>query len=324
VSSLEPKSDALDKLLERFVSEQVLPNTYASAAHKWFIPLVKRIAKHQRRASKTIVVGINGCQGSGKSTLTKLVSTLLNDYYNIPCIGFSIDDFYLSKQARQTLAKSINPLLATRGAPGTHDIALLETVLTNLTTGKAASIPVFDKSIDDLKPVNEWIKVDQTYKVVILEGWCVGLTSQAQTQLASPVNTLEAIDDINGEWRQYVNDVLSIDYARVFAKIDYLAMLKAPSFEQVYAWRCEQEHKLKAYLSSKEGASTNNTLGQSAQQTDSVPSKKSTGIMTDQEILRFIQFYQRLTQHALTSLPAKCDSIFILDEKRSIKECAYK
>jgi D-glycerate 3-kinase len=118
------------------------------------------------------------------------------------------------------------------------------------------------------------------------------------------VNELEAKEDASGQWRQYVNDVLSVDYKRVFASIDYLVMLQAPSFEHVYAWRCEQEHKLKTSLASH--------------RTDSQLPNET---MSDSEILRFIQFYQRLTQHALSTIPAKCDRLFVLNETRGITQC---
>lgn len=297
----------LQATLARFIHDQVLPTSYLMVAQKWFIPLVERIIKHQSSANRSIIVGINGCQGSGKSTTTSLLSALLNDVFNISCVSFSIDDFYLSKQARLTLSRSIHPMLATRGVPGTHDIALLESVLHSLLENQSVDIPAFDKSLDDLKPINKWIHVPQGCKIIILEGWCVGLTAQGSAQLANPVNSLESLEDASGDWRQYVNDVLSVDYARVFSLIDYLVMLKAPSFEQVYAWRCEQEHKLVR------------TLKQ--QRPDG---ELPTGIMSDDQIARFVQFYQRLTQHALTTMPAKCDSLFILDETRSITQCHYR
>ncbi|MFT6267616.1 MAG: D-glycerate 3-kinase [Alphaproteobacteria bacterium] len=282
----------------------------------WFIPLANKLIQHQNSAGRPIVVGINGCQGSGKSTLSALLITFLNDIFNVPTIGFSIDDFYLSKQSRNSLSKTINPLLATRGVPGTHDISLLETVLKTLVEGKPANIPVFDKSTDDLKPVNEWINITQANKIIILEGWCVGLDSQHPSELTEHVNELEAIEDVSCEWRQYVNDVLSVDYKRVFSSIDYLIMFQAPSFDHVYAWRCEQEHKLIASIKSRSILKAG-----VAQSKPATVDSDISNTMNDQEILRFVQFYQRLTQHALTSMPAKCDSLFILDANRSIEQC---
>ena len=36
----------------------------------------------------------------------------------------SLDDLYLPKAERLRLARDVHPLLATRGVPGTHDVAL--------------------------------------------------------------------------------------------------------------------------------------------------------------------------------------------------------
>jgi D-glycerate 3-kinase len=308
VTPFQDKNIVLKALLERFISEQNLPVDYIDIAHNWFIPLATKLKEHQNSANKAIIVGINGCQGSGKSTLTQLLLLLLNEVLETPSVGFSIDDFYLSKEVRHSLSDSVHPLFATRGVPGTHDIPLLESVLENLVSGKNTIIPVFDKSTDDVKPINQWRHVNEAYQVIILEGWCVGTTSQADQDLNLPLNELEESEDPNGKWRVCVNDALATDYSRVFKSIDYLVMLKAPSFEQVYAWRCEQEHKLKASLEAVKKQGDTDLLS----------------VMSDQEISRFIQFYQRLTQHGLMSMPAKCDSVFSLDEKRTITQVTYK
>ena len=297
----------LPSLLSRFVVEHKLGPNYAETAQDWFIPLANIISQHQISAGKSIIVGINGCQGSGKSTLTSLLVTLLNEVFNQPTIGFSIDDFYFSKQQRIRLSKSVNPLLKTRGVPGTHDINFLEVSLKNLLAGKSTNLPVFDKAIDDLAPLSDWKSTNETYKIIILEGWCVGISNQHQQDLANPVNEFEAIHDTSKDWRQYVNDVLSVDYKRVFSLIDYMIMLKAPSFEQVFKWRCEQEHKLIESLHKDPNKLT-----------------KVSSTMSDEQIFEFVQYYQRLTEHALKTLPSSCDSLFALDSNRGIKSCKHK
>lgn len=304
---LESNSAQLQSILSGFIVQHKLAPSYIKTAQKWFVPLANKISEHQTSAGRPIIVGINGCQGSGKSTLTSFLVKVLNDVFQQNTIGFSIDDFYLSKEQRLRLSKSINPLLKTRGAPGTHDIGFLESSLKHLLLGENVNLPVFDKALDDLAPTSNWIPVNQEQKIIILEGWCVGVDNQHQHELLEPVNDLEALEDEFHEWRQYVNDVLSVDYKRVFALIDYMIMLKAPSFDQVFMWRCEQEHKLIQALQQNK----NQKL-------------ETTNTMSDQEIFRFVQFYQRLTQHALTTLPAKCDSLFILDTTRRIKTCLHK
>lgn len=307
MKDLASNKAAPQALLNHFISQHKLGPSYAETAQEWFTLLAETISKHQISAGRPIIVGINGCQGSGKSTLTAFLVSVLNEVFKQATIGFSIDDFYYSKQQRISLSKSVNPLLKTRGVPGTHDINFLEATLKSLCAGEDTHLPVFEKAIDDLAPLSKWKVITQAHQIIILEGWCVGVDSQNQQELTNPVNDFEAKEDASKEWRQYVNDVLSVDYKRVFSLIDYMVMLKAPSFQQVFKWRCEQEHKLIETL----------------QKSQHTPSQTSSA-MSDEQISNFVQFYQRLTEHALKTLPASCDSVFTLDSSRGVTSCKYQ
>ena len=57
----------------------------------------------------------------------------------------SLDDFYLTRARRHALARTVHPLLATRGVPGTHDLPLLLDVLLRVRSGRPVRLPVFDK-----------------------------------------------------------------------------------------------------------------------------------------------------------------------------------
>ena len=70
-----------------------------------------------------LVVGLTGSQGSGKSTLAARLPPLLAAR-NLRAAVLSLDDLYLPKAERQRLAREVHPLLATRGVPGTHEVAL--------------------------------------------------------------------------------------------------------------------------------------------------------------------------------------------------------
>ena len=74
-------------------------------------------------ASGARVYGVAGLQGSGKSTLAAQVAALAESRGRRVAV-LSIDDFYLDHGARAALARDVHPLLATRGPPGTHDLAL--------------------------------------------------------------------------------------------------------------------------------------------------------------------------------------------------------
>lgn len=299
----------LQAILKAFVLQQSLPEAYIASALKWFAPVAQHIFEHHNSAQRTLIIGLNGCQGSGKSTLTALLCQLLNKHYQKMAIGMSIDDFYLTKSERAHLGKTVHPLLVTRGVPGTHHIDLLVNTLTKLKQNKKVLIPQFDKSIDDVYPRSKWMAIDDPADIIILEGWCVGVGEECDEMLTLPVNILESAHDPCGQWREFVNQQLKEKYHTAFDMLDMKIMLQCPSFETVYQWRCEQEHKLIAKL---------NKSTTSAKQ-----SGRYSGIMSDTEIANFIQYYERLTRHALHTLPAQCDIVMSLDETREVTHCVW-
>lgn len=294
----------IDELLTEFIAAEKLPNSYADTVREWYGPLCKRIANkvqmHRDGAKGLYILGVNGAQGSGKSTLSSLLVKVLNEVYALNSVCMSLDDFYYTKDERQNLAESIHPLFATRGVPGTHDIHFLSQVLDTLNKAETCIIPRFDKAVDDRARIDEWEKIDAKMDVVILEGWCVGAPAQAQSELITPVNAFEKDYDSDGVWRTYANQKLATEYQDIFAKLHAIVMLKAPSFEQIYAWRCEQEHKLR----DKQTEAGNVNVG-----------------MSDEDILHFIQHYERITQHSLQYLPERCDEVFSLDNNRKVSAC---
>lgn len=285
----------LDLDLSQFIQAHQLPDAYADTAKQWFGELVQSIAKHQQKVQQPLVVGINGTQGSGKSTLADFLVYALQHGFNLSAVALSIDDFYLSKADRNQLAKDVHPLLATRGVPGTHETQLaIETIQALKNKQLPVAVPRFNKALDDRAEIPEVI--DQAVDVIIFEGWCVGAQAQSEESLTLPVNALESEEDAEGQWREYVNAALASEYQNLFSLIDIMVMLKAPSFECVYAWRLEQEDKLRA----KTGGGKQ--------------------VMSPEQVARFIQFYQRITEHALNTLPAKANFLFELDQQRQIMQ----
>lgn len=278
-----------------FLKTHKLPSAYAETAQHWFIPLCERVLEHQDGATTPFIVAINGCQGSGKSTLTSFMSAYLSSEHDKSVVSLSIDDFYLSQSERQALAIKIHPLLQTRGVPGTHNVSLALDTIHALNKPGNVALPRFAKSLDNPLPREKWPVVTSPPDIIILEGWCVGLSPQADHALKHSVNSLEANDDPLCTWRRFVNTELGGNYQTLFGLADYTIMLKAPSFGCVYKWRLEQEHKL------AESAGT-----------------EGNKVMSDDEIARFIAHYQRLTEHALEHLPAHCHTVFGLDTNRQI------
>src|SRR5690606_5606704 len=123
----------------------------------------------------------------------------------------SLDDVYLTHDARQHLAATVHPLLQTRGVPGTHDVDLGVDTMTRLIhagAGDRTPLPRFDKAQDTQMPRNQWPVFEGPADVVIFEGWCVGARPQSDEALATPINALERDEDADGRWRGYVNGKL--------------------------------------------------------------------------------------------------------------------
>jgi D-glycerate 3-kinase len=281
--------------INEFLFRNHLSPDYLNTAQSWFNPIIKALKLHHFEAKKTTFVGVNGSQGSGKSTLSDYFATVLKNEYGLSTLVLSLDDFYLTKSQRLSLSKEVHPLFATRGVPGTHDTPLLHSVLQALKEQKSVSIPRFNKAIDDRVDEALWDEVTSA-DIVLVEGWCWGTCPQHQSELAMPLNKLEEESDNQGVWRRHVNTSLENDYLALYDFMDLWIMLQAPSFESVWQWRCEQEHKLIARTGVTEDT------------------------MDDAQISVFIQHYQRLTEHSLCTLAEKCNWVLKLDNERKIIE----
>ena len=286
--------------LQHFLGRHQLPESYLSMAESAFSPLIDEFNTQYQANQKTYIIGINGCQGSGKSTLADYLCTVVAEKYHLATVALSLDDFYLTKAERIELARKIHPLLAQRGVPGTHDVNLAIDTISSLASGNKALITRFDKSMDDRVPEANSETITGHIGLIVIEGWCFGAKPQAPNSLIEPVNHLERLEDPDGVYRDYVNTALATQYPQLFELVDSTAMLRAPSFKTVFEWRLEQEQKLIEKLRT----------------TKTDPASVST--MSDQEIRRFIQNFQRITEHCLEEMPTRVDHLFQLNVARQI------
>lgn len=236
--------------------------------------------------SRPLVVGLCGPQGSGKSTLA---NALVRRFARAATL--SLDDLYKTRAERQAMARDVHPLFATRGVPGTHDVALGEAVLAAIDRGESVTLPRFDKGQDDRTAPADWPAVPEGLDLLVFEGWCVGAVPQPEVALDEPVNALERDEDRDGTWRRHVNLALR-NYASLFARVDILVLLLPPSFDTVLNWRLEQEHALVA--------------------TDGV----RRGVMSDAQVKRFVAHFERISRFVLCEMPPRADIIITLDERR--------
>ncbi|OIP99414.1 MAG: hypothetical protein AUK35_07275 [Zetaproteobacteria bacterium CG2_30_46_52] len=283
------------------MQQHQLPEQYLDMVQEYVMQLAGWIS--QQKGSTTLVVGINGAQGSGKTTLSGVLAIILAQHgYEVAQL--SIDDLYLSKVERLNLATNVHALFATRGVPGTHHVQLCLDIIQQFKSGIGfVRVPRFDKGIDDSVPEAAWYTYDLPVDIVLLEGWCVGIPPQQTADLLMPINELEAKEDQEGVWRGFVNHALTHTYQELFQHIDVLVYLQVPSFDSVFLWRQLQEVKL-----------FRNQQGHGDCQK----------AMTADELQRFIQHYERLSRWAMQTLPLLADVVIALDDSHHISKISYK
>lgn len=264
------------------------------------MPLADWISE-QRAGSGSYFFGVSGAQGTGKSTLVNMLGRALDGVHGLRNVTLSLDDFYMTRGQRQHLAETSHPLFATRGVPGTHDIDMLRQCLSRLRLAETVSTPCFDKSVDDRLPIEKWHHHDGAYAVAILEGWCLGASAQASSELEEPVNSLEREEDADGNWRRAINNKLAAGgYPTLFSEFDAWLYLQVPDFDLVWKWRMRQEKDLIARV-----GEADSTMDESA-------------------VRRFIMFYERITRQMLQVAPSLADIVFSLDADHSVDRISLK
>ena len=268
----------------------------------FLIPISFWIANKVEK-KKPFILGLSGGQGSGKTTISSIISIILSKYFKLNVFKISIDDFYKTRKKRLELSKKVHPLLMVRGVPGTHDINIMLDFFKRIKEKKFKSIklPRFNKATDDRYNKKLWYSVKRRPDVIIFEGWCVGAKAEQNYTLKTPINSLEKLKDQKIIWRRFVNKQLKSKYKKLYDQLNCLLFIKAKNFSLLRQWRIKQEKKL------------------------SLKNKRSNKlkIMSDKEIINFMQTYQRITQNMFKSVPKYASIILNLNSNQQIKSVVY-
>jgi len=269
---------------------------------KTYIPISFWIENKYKKKGKTLFLGFSGGQGSGKTTVAKILKIILKKFFKRKIHVSSIDDFYKTLKDRNKMSYIIHPLFKTRGVPGTHDVNLINKFFYFIKKKKfkKTKLPKFDKSIDDRLKKKYWFNIEDRPEIVMLEGWCVGAQPQSNSLIKKPINILEKYEDQDLIWRKYVNEKLKKEYKKLFSMIDYYIFMKIPNFKMVFKWRLLQENKLRKKLKFKRK------------------------IMSYNEIKYFIMFYQRITLQMIKDLSKSASIIMLLKKNHEIKKLLFK
>jgi D-glycerate 3-kinase len=269
----------------------------------FLIPLCFWISKKADK-KRPYFVGLAGGQGTGKTTISSLIKIILIKYFKLKVFRISIDDFYKTRKERLSLSNRIHPMLLTRGVPGTHDIKMMLNFFRKVKSKKfkKLKLPTFNKAIDDRFKKKYWYNLNDKPDVIIFEGWCVGAKSEKNNSLKKTINSMEKAKDQKQIWRKYVNQQLKSEYKNLYSQLNCLIYLKAKNFSLLQKWRLKQERKL--WLNSKRNSNLK--------------------IMNKEDVINFMQTYQRITQNMFRYMPKYASIILNLNSNHQIKSAVYK
>ena len=258
---------------------------------KYILPIIQYIDKtHDKKFI------ISGSQGSGKSTLSKLIKIIIEKTSSKKVMLLSIDDYYLSKIDRYNISQQIHPLLITRGVPGTHNIKKLKEHLGQFKKKQFPIItPTFNKLKDD---ISKKTKVFNKADILILEGWCCGSNPIENKFLYKNLNKIERDLDKDFKWRKYYNSKLKKEYQQIFKTFDRTIYLQPPSFKFVLKWRYAQEK-------------------------NNAKKTKTKNFMNKNTTKNFILYYEKLTKWMIKNMPDKADMLIKVDKEQKIKKIIY-
>ena len=122
---LKVKNDYLKFLNNEKILNKSIPSKLSSLK-KFYIPISFWIDNKYKKKGKTLFLGFSGGQGSGKTTVSKILKIILSKFFKRRIQIISIDDFYKTLEQRNKMSFRIHPLFRIRGVPGTHDINLIK------------------------------------------------------------------------------------------------------------------------------------------------------------------------------------------------------
>jgi len=216
-------------------SEQFLYNL-------WFflLPLALELASIYQQKKCPIIMGILGGQGTGKTTITKIL-TLIWQCLNISSVAISLDDLYKTYEERQELLISDSRLIW-RGPPATHDVSLGLDVLRALKNRNyPVSIPRFDKSLYGGRGDRILGEVVNKADIVIFEGWFVGVKPVEKEIFNQPPHPI--ITECDRIFALDCNERLK-EYLPLWEMLDYLMILNPQDYRYSLKWRQEAEEKM--------------------------------------------------------------------------------
>lgn len=205
-----------------------------------WLPLAMKIASSRQNLGRAFIQGILGGQGTGKTTMSRILSLILQGLgYTTLCL--SLDDLYKTYSDRLALAQQ-DPRLIWRGPPGTHDIGLGLSILDQIRRGNSpVTVPRFDKSAYSGAGDRTTPEIFTTIDIVLFEGWFVGvrpIDPQAFATAPPPI-----ITDDDRAFACDMNHQLQA-YLPLWERLDSLIAFDPSDYRYSLEWRKQAERKM--------------------------------------------------------------------------------
>ncbi|MBD2559331.1 MULTISPECIES: glycerate kinase [Nostoc] len=242
---IKERSHLLKSVLPAFsqfcqTSLKVEPQEMLQVLWDLWLPLGITLASQRQQLERPLIQGILGGQGTGKTTMSKVLSLIL-DQLGYRTVSLSLDDLYKTYSDRLLLTQQ-DPRLIWRGPPGTHDVDLGLNVLDKIRQLQSpVMIPRFDKSAfrgagDRTNP-----EMVTNIDIVLFEGWFVGVR---------PINA-DVFDTapppiLTDEDRAFARDMnLRLhDYLPLWERLDSLIVLYPTDYRCSLEWRKQAEQQM--------------------------------------------------------------------------------
>jgi D-glycerate 3-kinase len=205
-----------------------------------WLPLGIRLASVRQQLGYPLIQGILGGQGTGKTTMSKVL-TLILVQLGYRTVSLSLDDLYKTYSDRLALTQR-DPRLIWRGPPGTHDIDLGLNILDQIRQCQSPVIvPRFDKSAYGGVGDRTTPEIISGADILLFEGWFVGvrpINPDAFDTAPPPI-----ITDADREFARDLNHQLK-NYLPLWERLDSLIVLYPQDYRCSLKWRKQAEQKM--------------------------------------------------------------------------------
>ncbi|MHC5596408.1 MAG: glycerate kinase [Nostoc sp.] len=221
-------------------SLKVQPQEMLQVLWDLWLPLGMKLALERQQLSRPMIQGILGVQGTGKTTMSKVLSLILH-HLGYHTLSLSLDDLYKTYSDRLVLIQQ-DPRLIWRGPPGTHDIDLGLNVLDQIRQSQSpVMVPRFDKSAYRGAGDRTTAEMVTGIDIILFEGWFVGVRP-----IAPDVFHTAPLPIITDEDRAFARDInLRLhDYLPLWERLDSLILLYPTDYRYSLEWRKQAEQQM--------------------------------------------------------------------------------